>query len=253
MESLFGGAEGSGELEGGGAGAGPGSAAAATTGASGGGGGTRFGPVFSVPGDGDDRLAGDGIDDDGGDDDEDGVVMVREIGFFLASLHFSSLSGAPRSSRLNVKQNKIKTKPKNQCALSVAAAADDVDAIAELLSKGEDPLSRDLSKKKKKKEKKEKKEEEEAGAEEAHFEEAAAGAAAAETAADGENTTTTPLHWAADRGSLRAARRQHPFHPARYAAEAGQGLEQGCQRQALLGQHPHGLQQIHQIETTHQR
>jgi len=112
VESLFGGAEGSGELEGGGAGAGPGSAAAATTGASGGGGGTRFGPVFSVPGNGDDRLAGDGIDDDEDDDDEDGVVMVREIGFFLASLHFSSLSGAPRSSRLNAKQNKIKPNQK---------------------------------------------------------------------------------------------------------------------------------------------
>ena len=95
--------------------------------------------------------------------------------------------------------------------MSVAAAADDVDAIAELLSKGEDPRSRDLSKK-------------EAAAAAAAAAAggggAGAGSAAAErTAADDASddddgnerrrrnqTTTTPLHWAADRGSLRAAR-----------------------------------------------
>ena len=54
------------------------------------------------------------------------------------------------------------------------------------------------------------------------------------------------------RGSLAAARRQHPFHPPRHAAEAGEGLQQRLERQPLLGQHPDGLQQIHQIEAAHQ-
>jgi len=70
----------------------------------------------------------------------------------------------------------IKRKNENneqQCPLSVAAAADDADAIAELISRGEDPrCARD-----------------------------GGGGEATSTT----TTATTPLHWAADRGALVAA------------------------------------------------
>ena len=46
---------------------------------------------------------------------------------------------------------------------------------------------------------------------------------------------------------------RHPLHPPRHPVEAFQRLQQPITGQAVLEQHPHRLQQVHQIEAAHQR